>query len=282
MSSVLQLARLNLRVAKLALRGRWLGNREFAAGYDKVAATYDSAWQWHLRSVTDQFLDKLPYDLEGSILDLGSGTGYTANSLAQVNPLATVVAVDVSAAMLDVARKNGPKQVSFVVADMLEFLRQRPNSSATLIVSTWALGYSHPAKLFRECGRVLKSGSKLGFIVNYADTLTPIFRTFRRAIIRFPDLVQRAAWPRFPRDWHFLETQLNENGFIVEGHEDGQVNVDPPEGPLLPWLQKTGILAGFDSMLDLSGEVADFFESEMASHRSHITHHYAMAVARKL
>ena len=51
---------------------------------------------------------------------------------------------------------------------------------------------------------------------------------------------------------------------------------------MLPWLRQTGILAGFDSMLDLSGPVAARFETELARGRDDIYHHFAMAIARKL
>jgi len=59
MNPVLQLARLNARVAGLALRGRWLGAGEIAAGYDGVAPTYDRVWQCHLRDATDALLERL-------------------------------------------------------------------------------------------------------------------------------------------------------------------------------------------------------------------------------
>ena len=217
-----------------------------AAGYDKAAPTYDTAWHRHLRPATDDLLQRLPRGLTGVILDLGSGTGYTARRLAQANPEASVVAVDISPAMLERARREAPANLRCVVSDMLDFVRSQPAASAALIVSTWALGYSRPARLIRECGRLLPGGARFAFIVNYADTLAPVFRSFQRCMLAFPGRVRLAAWPRFPKDWSFLEHELRQSGFAVEWHQEGSRKITAPEGELLPWLRQTGILAGFE------------------------------------
>lgn len=282
MSRLVQLARLNTRVAALALQGRWLTPAVVAAGYDKVAPTYDTAWHRHLRPATDDLLQRLPRGLAGVILDLGSGTGYTATHLAQANPTASVVAVDISPAMLECARREAPANLRCVVSDMLEFARSQSTASAALIVSTWALGYSRPARLIRECGRVLPGGGRFAFIVNYADTLAPIFRAFQRCMLAFPGCVRLAAWPRFPKDWGFLEQKLRQSGFAIEWHQEGSRKITTLEGALLPWLRQTGILAGFEDMLDLSGPVAALFEAEMAGSRDSIYHHFTTAIARRL
>ena len=281
MSRIVQLARLNARVAGLALRGRWLGPKEVGAGYDRVAPTYEEAWQRHLRHTTDELLQRLPDPLSGRILDLGAGTGYAARYLAKANPASSVVAVDISEEMLDRARAQSPPNLSCVAADMLGFARREEAESAALIVSTWALGYSHAARLLRECGRVLVRGGKLAFIVNYSDTLAPVFRAYQRCMLEFPGRVRLAAFPRFPRDWRFLEGTLSRCGFEVEWHEDRQLNIQPPAGEVLAWLRQTGVLAGFDAMLDLSGAAGAFFESDLAANRDSLFHHFAMALARK-
>lgn len=276
-----QLARLNTRVGTLALRGRWLTSSEVAAGYNQVAATYETAWQRHLRPVTDALLQRLPTGLPGVILDLGAGTGYASRLLALKNPAAKIIAVDISEAMLEQTRANAPANLQTAVSDMLAFAQSQPVSSVRMIVSTWALGYSHPARLFRACAELLEPGARFAFIVNYADTLEPVFRSFKKCMVAFPDRVRLAAWPRFPKDWRFIESQLRRSGFDIEWHEEGFHPITPPKGPLLSWLRQTGVLAGFDEMLDFSGPVAEFFEGEIAPGRDHIRHHFASVIARK-
>lgn len=216
MSGWLRLAHLNAQVAGLALTGRWLDARAVAAGYNHAAPTYEQVWLCHLRQTTDELLQRLPGSLRGTIYDLGCGTGYASRQLAARNPEATLVGVDISEAMLERARVEAPSNVTFVRADMLELVRRQPAEAAALIVSAWALGYSHPARLFRECARVLTGGGRLAFVVNYADTLAPVFRAFQRTMLRFPSRVRLAAIPHFPKDRAFLARTLTRSGFAIE------------------------------------------------------------------
>ncbi|MEI8288594.1 MAG: methyltransferase domain-containing protein [Verrucomicrobiota bacterium] len=281
MNRYLQLARLNARVANLALRGHWLGPKEVGTSYNRVASTYEEVWLCHLRRATDELLQKLPSDLTGTILDLGSGTGYSAKHLAGTNPISKVIAVDISEEMLKHAQAHSPVNMNCSVSDMLPFVQSQADGSVCMIVSTWAIGYSHPTHLFRECSRLLPQGGKLAFIVNYADTLSPIFRAFQRCMLQFPNRVRMAAYPRFPKDWSFLQRALSKNQFEVVWHRDGKQMIAPPAGPLLPWLRQTGILAGFDSMLDFSTPVGEFFEAETARSKDNLFHHFAMVIATR-
>jgi ubiquinone/menaquinone biosynthesis C-methylase UbiE len=276
-----QLARLNARVAGLALRGRWLGESQVAADYDRAAITYEEAWQRHLRPVTDELLTHVPGGVRGEIIDLGSGTGYVARRLAGTNPDARVTAVDISARMLAVAGEGAPGNMSCAVSDMINFLKSRNAGGAAMIVSTWALGYSNYPRLFRECSRVLKDSGTLAFIVNYADTLRPIFSAFAECMIRFPERVRLAAWPRFPKNRAALERALHGAGFGIQLFREGKVKIEPPATGLIVWLRETGILSGFDQMMDLSGPPAQLLESMVEKRRNDIHHHYAMAVAQR-
>jgi trans-aconitate methyltransferase len=281
MNRLLQLARLNARVAGLALRGRWLGVGEIAAGYDCAAPTYDQAWQCHLRNATDDLLGRLPCGLSGTILDLGSGTGYCARRLARTNPETQVIAVDISKEMLSRAGAGAPPNLRCVVCDMLEFVQAWKAGHPSLIVSTWALGYSHPARLISRCGALLSKGCLLAFIVNYRDTLAPVFRAFQRCMLRFPGQVRLAAIQRFPKDWLFLEEALKKARFNVVWRQDGRKHIERPKGLLLPWLRQTGILAGFDGMLDLSGPAAAYFEEQLSAEGDAIFHHFVTAIAQR-
>ncbi len=282
-----QCLRLNCRVAQLALGHRWLGRAEVARSYDRLAPHYDTAWQRHLRPVTDTLLARLTELPTGRILDLGCGTGYATALLAARFPDASVTAVDLSAGMLAAARKRvRSTRVDFVHGDMLEQLAAQSASSAALVFSAWALGYSRPAQVVTEAARVLKPGGVLAFVVNYADTLAPVFRAFRRCMAEHVDHVRLAAWLRFPKDWPRLETTLRRQDFTLVWHEDGHQPIKPPAlalGARLPWLLRTGVLAGFDAMLPLAepGPVAEQFEHFLQLDPEPIQHHYAAAVARR-
>jgi release factor glutamine methyltransferase len=76
------------------------------------------------------------------VLDIGTGSGCIAITLAKLNPLLRVVAVDYSRDALDVARMNAAKhsvelQVTFIHADMFDeyFAATLPEAPYELIVS---------------------------------------------------------------------------------------------------------------------------------------------------
>ncbi|MDD5729257.1 MAG: class I SAM-dependent methyltransferase, partial [Victivallales bacterium] len=141
---------LNFRVLKLLVLKRLLSPRNYAGSYDRVATNYDSQWLEQLRPVTEELLCGLPPEIgSGDVLDLGCGTGFATVFLERHYPEHQVIGVDISAEMLDIARRKCA-HTEFIKADILEFLRARPEASASLIFSSWAIGYSRPSKVIAE------------------------------------------------------------------------------------------------------------------------------------
>jgi len=98
---------------------------------------------------------------KGTVLDLGSGTGYLAVKIARRAPSLQVCGVDLSRQMVKIARRHatGVDNARFVFGNAAR-LPFRDNS-IDLVVST---GASHhwktPRLVFDECHRVLKSGGE--------------------------------------------------------------------------------------------------------------------------
>ncbi|RDI41735.1 class I SAM-dependent methyltransferase [Nocardia mexicana] len=115
----------------------------------------------------------------GRILDLGTGTGVTANGVLQVHRGATLVGVDESAAMLAHARTALPLGTELRVARLQDPL---PGGSFDLVVSALAVHHlDGPGKadLFGRVARSLAPGGRfvLGDLVvpdDPADMVTPI------------------------------------------------------------------------------------------------------------
>ena len=282
----LNCARLNVRAAALALRGKWLGQDEVAASYDRLAGGYADAWLCDLRPVTDSLLSRLEAcRLQGEVLDLGCGTGYSCAWLERRFPDAAVVGVDISAGMLRQASEACPR-CQFVKEDLLRYLGRYPSGRAAAVVSAWALGYSKPERVVANVGRALAAGGVFAFVVNYADTLGPVFRAYRRSMNAFPGKLKLALWPKFPPNWKALASWLRAAGMSELWHEDGEVGITPRRdagGRVLPWLLETGVLAGFDQAMPLLGdtELRDFFEAELQADPEPLKHHYALYVGRK-
>ena len=271
-------ALLNLRILKLLMLGRWLSKRDYAQSYDMVASTYDSQWLWQLRPVTEELLRGLPAELSaGDILDLGCGTGMSTAALEKYYPANPVIGVDISPEMLKVAHQKCIR-AKFEEEDILDFLRERLDNSASLIFSGWAIGYSYPSAIIQEVARILKPGGTFAFVVNYYDTLVPVFYAFCKCMNKFPGQVNMALRPRFPKKAGDLLVPLEKNGFIPDAVHDGKIHIESPEGEVtLEWLLKTGVLAGFDRVMPLhKPEISTYFNDTLKSCEEPLLHHYFM------
>ncbi len=259
------------------LGNRWLSKDDVAAGYDRLSGDYDANWLVNLKPVSDRLLAALPEDGVKDAIDLGCGTGYLTAALEKRFPGANITGVDISRGMLDEAEKICSR-AELICADMLDFMQRHTSDSADLIVSGWAIGYSKPDRVIAECSRVLRPGGTLAFVVNYADTLAPVFQAFRKTMAAHPEKVGRALWPRFPQNRREMEKTMSEQGFIPEMIEEGRIEIHAPDGKEknLSWLLKTGIIAGFDAVLPLrnDGESAACFERELQQSSQPLEHHY--------
>jgi tRNA (cmo5U34)-methyltransferase len=104
-----------------------------------------------------------------AILDLGSGTGVTAQRVLGVHPGAELVGVDASGAMLAHARHLLP-DATFVVSDLEAPL---PEGPFDLVVSAFAVHHlDGPAKaaLFARVAAVLAPGGRLAL----CDVVVPV------------------------------------------------------------------------------------------------------------
>jgi len=98
---------------------------------------------------------------KGTILDLGSGTGYLSIEIAKRSPNLQVYGIDLSRQMVKIARRHakGVDNARFVFGNAAKLPFK--DSSIDLVVST---GASHhwktPRLVFDECHRVLKTGKE--------------------------------------------------------------------------------------------------------------------------
>jgi len=108
----------------------------------------------------------------GTVLDLGSGTGYLSIGIAKKIPGVQVYGIDLSRQMVKIASRHakGVGNVRFDLGNAAELPFE--DDSVDFIVSTGALHHwKKPAVVFDECYRVLKAG-KEGWIYDpCADAL---------------------------------------------------------------------------------------------------------------
>ena len=97
----------------------------------------------------------------GTILDLGSGTGYLAIEIARRSPSLQVYGIDLSRQMVKIARRHakGIDNARFVFGNAARLPFK--DNSIDLVISTGALHHwKTPRLVFDECYRVLKTGQE--------------------------------------------------------------------------------------------------------------------------
>lgn len=163
--------------------------------FDRAAADFDDVDFVH--TVTrDGLLARLePLLLQpASILDLGSATGATGRLLRKRFKRAHVVSLDISHAMLGVARRSKPwfSRSTFVQGNA----RQLPfqNAAFDLVVSNQLLPWEpQPQPVFEEVARVLRKGGVFAFASLGPDSLGELTRAWASVdghlhVNRFPDM----------------------------------------------------------------------------------------------
>jgi ubiquinone/menaquinone biosynthesis C-methylase UbiE len=124
-------------------------------GYDTHAHDYDIAWTNHMRDLSDYMIQQLPISKNATCLDLFCGTGYVTGKLAD-RCNGTIIGVDKSEGMLEVAKDKFGKKCQFIHDDALVFLKMQPDNSFDIITCAWALFYQKP-EYIKLGWRVLKS-----------------------------------------------------------------------------------------------------------------------------
>ena len=106
------------------------------------------------RKIVDAIVERIK---SGTIVDLGSGTGYLSIEIAKRAPGLQVHGIDLSRQMVKIARRHarGVKNVQFELGNAAALPFE--DDSIDFIVSTGSLHHwNRPDKVFGECYRVLK------------------------------------------------------------------------------------------------------------------------------
>ncbi len=101
--------------------------------------------------------DVIEKNKHGTILDLGSGTGYLSINIAKRLPNLQVIGIDLSRQMIKIARRKakGVNNIKFKVANAVNL--PFDDDSIDFIISTGSLHHwKNPTNVFNECYRVLK------------------------------------------------------------------------------------------------------------------------------
>ena len=150
---------------------RWVTHADVL---ERSTAGYDAAL-WEAAALT-------PAD---RVLDVGCGTGSTTRAAARQASAGTVLGVDLSGPMLEVARHRaaaeGLANVSFLQADAQ--VHPFPEASVDVVVSrTGAMFFADPVAAFTNLARALRPGGRLALLVWQGADRNEWFGAFTTAL----------------------------------------------------------------------------------------------------
>ncbi len=159
---------MNMSLSSADIALRHIGTKQrIALNFSRAARSYDQAAALQQR-VAARVMQALPERLlthdtargTARIVDLGTGTGQHAQTLAQRYEDATVIGMDLAMGMLNFARANHP-QVHWCQGDIESMPLQ--GNSIDLLYSSLAIQWCCFHQVLREVGRVLKPGGHFVF-----------------------------------------------------------------------------------------------------------------------
>lgn len=143
--------------------------------WDRIAEKFD-LWLPHLAPVGEALLESLPVAPGDQILDVASGTGEPALTLARRNPHVHVTGIDAAPAMARVAQNKvhserlGNIDFSAMPAEKMEFA---DNSFDKLLCRFGVMLFGDSLQGLKEMQRVLKPGGHFALAVwSTAETMT--------------------------------------------------------------------------------------------------------------
>ncbi|MFC6669643.1 methyltransferase domain-containing protein [Marinobacterium aestuariivivens] len=135
-----------------------LDKHRIAESFSRAAVSYDDAAELQ-RQVGHRLLELIPPSEPGTLLDLGSGTGYFTPLLRSRFPGSTLISLDLAHGMLEYARRHRPGEGTAWVCGDAEQL-PLASGSLDLVFSSLAIQWcEQPDRLFAEIARVLRPGA---------------------------------------------------------------------------------------------------------------------------
>jgi malonyl-CoA O-methyltransferase len=130
---------------------------QVARQFSRAANTYDSVAEVQ-QKMASQLIDSIPADAQGTLVDLGCGTGTALAQIARKHPHLNLVGVDLAPAMLEVARRTAPT-ADFILGDIEQ--TNLAAGCANIVFSSAALQWCDANLAVQEIHRLLIPGGRL-------------------------------------------------------------------------------------------------------------------------
>ena len=204
--------------------------------FDKQAVHYDTQWSSWSEETMEWMLNAIPLQSKFRVLDVATGTGFTA--LAFAPHVYSVVGVDVSPGMLAEAHLRAEAEGITNVTWTEAPAEALPFPDATFCLVTCRIAPHHfldLAEFLRETARVLKPGGHLVLVDTTVPDSSPEAATWQNAVevLRDPSHVRNYT----PTEW---QTHAEAAGLTMDEitTANGGITI-----PLSDWLVKAGCTA---------------------------------------
>lgn len=192
----------------------------------RVGTAWAEEWQRTDRSfgaLTDRLLDQAALGVFTRVLDIGCGAGEVSLRLAERNPRARVLGVDISPELLDVARRRGAKvaNVRFSEADAAMW-KAGPGEHPDLLISRHGvMFFADPTAGFAHLRNEARAAARLRFSCfrAHADNL---WAALLASVLPSP---QPASDPHAPGPFAFADPERVEK--ILDAAGWGKVAFEP-------------------------------------------------------
>jgi len=134
-----------------------IDKKQVARQFSRAAQTYDDVAEVQ-RLIASKLIESIPADSQGTLVDLGCGTGTALAQIARVHPQLKLVGVDLAPAMLEIAQHNAPT-AEFILGDIEQ--TNLANSCTDIVFSSAALQWCNADLAVREIHRLLNDNGIL-------------------------------------------------------------------------------------------------------------------------
>lgn len=142
--------------------------------WEKTADWYDALLTdakgtYHKEVILPNLIRLMNIKKGQAVLDLACGQGFFSVAFASAG--AKVTGVDLSAKLIELAKKNSTKGVEYFVssADQLKFIKDKTVDTITIILAIQNI--ENVSAVFKECSRIIKDTGKIFIVMNH-----PAFR----------------------------------------------------------------------------------------------------------
>lgn len=265
------------------------GASELQDAYDTVAEDYDKYWLSSAGGAVRDLAARTDFTCAGRIVEVGCGTGFGTALLAAKAPQAEITAIDISEAMLGLARirfqKMGIDNVRFMQGDALEVMSGL--SGIDCVITSWVLGYISLAPFFRACTQCLVPGGQVALILHKENSPQRETEVFAEIAAEEPSSLLRRVSFDFPRDLSHLEEVVRDAGLeIVESWQDVAVFHYSSPRLVLDHLLKSGAGTVFYEAIrperreELTTRFLQKIEERSVSPDFDVRHEYVGCIAR--